>query len=203
MAGVREQKKMETRKAIQAAAVKLFAEKSFERTSIEDIANEAGIGKTTVYGYFSNKDDIFIDYCDEELGQAFARLQTVESSEQLLGDRLVDFFMIKFSFVTKNREFGRQMLRAMVFPCEVNEKAKIHDQRYFDILESFFTTAQDKGEIGQKHEMFTLSVHFYSLYLGLLAGWYTGYLNTLQEAEEAMKTLFTQVIEGIKNEISL
>jgi len=198
MAGVREQKKLETRKAIQAAAVKLFAEKSFEKTSIEDIAKQAGIGKTTVYGYYSNKNDLFIDYCDEELEQAFASLQATESSEKLLCNRLVEFFMIKFSFVTKNREFGRKMLRAMVFPCEINEKAKIHHQRYFNILEGFFIKAQGKGEIAKKHEVFNLSVHFYSLYLGLLAGWYTGYLNTLQETEEAMNTLFIQAIEGIK-----
>ena len=203
MAGVREQKKSATRKAIQTAAVKLFTEKGFEQTSIEDIAKEAGIGKTTVYGYFSNKNDIFIDYCDEELDHAFTSLQTTESSEKPLCERLVDFFMIKFSFVTQNREFGRQMLRAMIFPCEVNDKAKIHDQRYFDILEGFLLNAQEKGEIAQRREVFTLSVHFFSLYLGLLAGWYTGYLSTLQEAEEAMKTLFSQAIEGIKNEISL
>jgi AcrR family transcriptional regulator len=198
MAGVREQKKMETRKAIQAAAVKLFAEKSFEKTSIEDIANEAGIGKTTVYGYFSTKNDIFINYCDEELDQAFANMQTTDSAEKSLRDRLVDFFMIKFSFVTKNREFGRQMLREMVFPYEINEMAKVHDQRYFDILEVFFKTAQDKGEISTEHEIFNLSGHFFSLYLGLLAGWYTGYLKSLLEVEEGMSILFEQAIGGIK-----
>ena len=61
MIGLREQKKLETRRAIQAAAVKLFAENSFEKTSIEDIASAAGIGKTTVYGYFATKNDIFIN----------------------------------------------------------------------------------------------------------------------------------------------
>jgi AcrR family transcriptional regulator len=62
MSGIREQKKLETRKAILDAAVKLFAEKGFDQTSIEDIATEAGIGKTTIYGYFPNKNDIFINY---------------------------------------------------------------------------------------------------------------------------------------------
>ena len=116
MAGIREQKKLETRQAIQAAAVKLFAEKSFEKTSIEDIAKEAGIGKTTIYGYFTTKNDIFIDYCDEELDLAFAQLQASDSVDKPLLDLLIEFFMIKFAFVTKNHEFGRQMLREMVFP---------------------------------------------------------------------------------------
>lgn len=198
MVGIREQKKQETRRAIQSAAVKLFAEKSFENTSIEDIANEAGIGKTTVYGYFTTKIDIFVNYCDEELDQAFTKLQATDRYEKPLLDLLVNFFMIKFTFVTKNREFGRQMLREMVFPSESNDKAKVHDQRYFDILEDFFRTAQDRGEISTKHELFNLTVHFFSLYLGLLAGWYTGYLDSLADAEEAMSTLFSQAIKGIE-----
>jgi len=197
MVGVREQKKQETKRAIQAAAVKLFADKGCENTSIEDIAKEAGIGKTTVYGYFSTKNDIFISYCDEELDLAFTQLQSNEEIDKSLIDLLVDFFMLKFTFVTKNREFGRQMLREMVFPGEINEKAQDHDQRYFDIIESFFRTAQDKGEISAEHEIFHLSVHFFSLYLGVLAGWYTGYVNSLQEAEDGMRVLFSQVLEGI------
>jgi len=48
--------------------------------------------------------------------------------------------------------------------------------------------------------LFDLSVHFFSLYLGLLAGWYTGYLNLVEEVEVevAMSTLFKQVIGGIE-----
>jgi len=197
MAGIREQKKLETRRAIQTAAVKLFAEKSFEKTSIEDIAKEAGIGKTTVYGYFATKDEIFIDYCDDELDQAFAQLQGTDNAEKALIDQLVEFFMFKFTFVTKNREFGRQMLREMVFPCAINEKAKVHNQRDFDIIEGFFRTAQDKGEISSDHDLFYLSVHFFSLYLGILAGWYTGYVDSRQEAEDGMRALFSQVMGGI------
>lgn len=197
MAGIREQKKLETKRAIQTAAVKLFAENGFEQTSIEDIAKEASIGKTTIYGYFSTKNDIFISYCDEELDYAFKQLQSDDGAEKPLIDLLVDFFMIKFTFVTKNREFGRQMLREMVFPGEVNEKAKVHDQRYFDILEGYFRTAQERGEISSEHELFHLSVHFFSIYLGLLAGWYTGYLGSLSEVEEGMRTLFNQAIGGI------
>ncbi len=198
MAGIREQRKQETRKAILEAAVKLFAEKGFEQVSIEDIASQAGIGKTTVYGYFTSKDDIFINYCDEELDHAFSQLQSADTSGMELRDLLVDFFMLKFRFITRNREFGRQMLRAMIFPGEVNEKARIHDQRYFDIIEGYLRRAQERGEISSHHTMFDLSIHFFSLYLGLLAGWYTGYLNSYEETEKAMSTLFQQTIEGIR-----
>jgi len=197
MAGLRERKKAETRRAITAAALQLFSEKGYEKTSIEDISRTAGIGKTTIYGYFTTKDEIFLSYCDEELEDAFARLKGIERQDMRLLDRLVEFFMLKFRFLTRDQEFGRQLLREMVFPKVSSDKSREHNQRYFNILEEFFQVSIDRGEISSNHEMFYLSVHFYSLYLGVLAGWYTGYVSTYEEVEEAMRILFKQAIGGI------
>ena len=197
MAGRRELKKQETREAIRAAALKLFSKNSFEKTSIEDIAREAGIGKTTIYGYFSAKDDIFIEFCDQELDQAFARLQMAEMQSRPLLDQLVDFFMTKFRFVTQNEEFGRQFLREMIFPQQVNDKSRMHDQRYLETLQQVFQAAQEKKLIDEKQDIFLLAVHFFSLYLGTLVGWYKGYVDTLQDAEQAMRSLFSQALEGV------
>ncbi len=41
------------------AAIQVFAEKGLEKGKIADIAIKAGIGKGTVYEYFSSKDEIF------------------------------------------------------------------------------------------------------------------------------------------------
>jgi len=197
MAGLREHKKTATRRAITTAAVRLFSENGYEKTSIEDIAHEAGIGKATVYGYFANKEEIFLSYCDDELEEAFAGLQVTELQNAALIDQLVDFFILKFRFLTRNREFGRQLLREMIFPKTASEKPKEHDQRYFDILGKFFRAAQLRGEIDAEQDLFFLSVHFFSLYLGVLAGWYTGYVDTQEGVEEALRVLFSQVIKGI------
>jgi len=197
VAGLREQKKAETRKAIIDSSIQLFTEKGFEKTSIEDIAKQAGIGKATVYTYFATKDDIFLTFCSEELEDAFATLQTPRKEDDRVLDQLVDFFMLKFKFVTKNSEFGRQLLREMLFPKKVNNKVKEHNQRYFDILEKLFKSAQDRGELPPAQDLFLLSVHFFSLYLGVLVGWYGGYVASLEEAEEAMRNLFGHVFMGV------
>lgn len=197
MAGIREQKKAETRKAIIESAVQLFSAKGFEKTSIEDIAKNAGIGKATVYTYFAAKSDIFLTHCDDELEEAFAALKKPEQEGITLLDQLVEFFMLKFTFVTQNHEFGRQLLREMVFPKEINQKAKEHDQRYFNFLEDVFRAAQNRGELAENQDLFLLTVHFFSLYLGVLAGWYGGYVESSEGAEEAMRNLFNQVIGGI------
>jgi len=46
--------------AILAAAIKIFVEKGFTQSSIQDIANTAGIAKGTIYGYFRTKEELFI-----------------------------------------------------------------------------------------------------------------------------------------------
>lgn len=199
MIGVREIKKQQTRQAILTAAVTLFSEKGFDATSIEDIASAAGIGKATIYGYFATKDQIFIHYCDEKLIQAFEQLKQDDFRSLPLLEQLVGFFMMKFTFVTENREFGRHLLREMIFPKEVTEQVRDHDRRYFAILEDVFQAAMQRAEISPGHDLFLLSAHFFSLYLGLFAGWYNGYFNSLVEIEKNMRILFRQALDGVSS----
>lgn len=50
--------KKEKKDQIITAAVREFAKKGFAKTTINDIAEAAGIGKGTVYEYFKNKEEI-------------------------------------------------------------------------------------------------------------------------------------------------
>src|SRR5258705_12958471 len=47
------------REAILAAALELFGRYGYRRTSIDDIARQAGVAKGTVYLYVENKDALF------------------------------------------------------------------------------------------------------------------------------------------------
>lgn len=50
---------MEKRAAILEAAKRLFTEGGFERTSMDAVAQEAGVSKLTVYSHFGDKDSLF------------------------------------------------------------------------------------------------------------------------------------------------
>lgn len=59
--GLRERKKSQTRQAIAGAAARLFAERGFEATTVEDVAEAAQVTKKTVFNHFPTKEDLALD----------------------------------------------------------------------------------------------------------------------------------------------
>lgn len=61
------QARNQRRADILSAALTEFREMGYERAKIEEIARAAGIGKSTVYEYFSSKDDLLVAVLHEGL----------------------------------------------------------------------------------------------------------------------------------------
>lgn len=72
-------------------ARKLFAEKGFENTTMNDIALASQKGRRTLYTYFKSKDDIYFAVVETELDQIKNRLDDVMQKDLRPDDKLVDF----------------------------------------------------------------------------------------------------------------
>jgi len=60
--GVRETKRRETHERIAEAGMRLFLERGYEETTLDAIAEAAGISRRTFFYYFASKDDILLTW---------------------------------------------------------------------------------------------------------------------------------------------
>lgn len=60
--GLRERKKIQTRKLILKSAESLFRKRGFTATTLEDVALKAGVAKQTVLRYFASKEEIALAF---------------------------------------------------------------------------------------------------------------------------------------------
>jgi AcrR family transcriptional regulator len=71
--GLRTRKKLRTRRAIAAAAARLFAERGYEQVAVSDVAREAEVSEQTVYNYFQTKEQLVTDE-DQPIQDELCRL---------------------------------------------------------------------------------------------------------------------------------
>ena len=72
-ADLRERKRVATTRALEIAAIELFTENGFRRTSIDAIADRAGVSRSTFFRYFGSKEAVLFGPEDAR-GNAFAEL---------------------------------------------------------------------------------------------------------------------------------
>src|SRR3989454_9445229 len=65
--GKRAKNKEQTKRAILRAALVLFAEKGFYRTTTKAISRNAGIAEGTLFNYFETKEDLALYFFEQEL----------------------------------------------------------------------------------------------------------------------------------------
>lgn len=120
--------KEERKKQIALAALDLFAEKGFETTSISEVAKAAGIGKGTVYEYFSSKEELilaaFMAWVEQMMGtEVEEMLLSVDDPEQRL--RLLVQGMME-AFISDERVIK---LTVLMFQLMLNDMTLLENEQ--------------------------------------------------------------------------
>ncbi|WP_062435378.1 TetR/AcrR family transcriptional regulator [Herbidospora daliensis] len=76
------------RQRLLSAATRLFAEKGFESTSVQEIVAAAGVTKGAMYHYFDSKDDLLQEIYGRVLRMQMDRLRRFADGEGTVAERL-------------------------------------------------------------------------------------------------------------------
>lgn len=85
----RRRRKAERTPEIIAAAVASFAEQGYAETRLEDVAERAGIAKSTIYLYFENKEALFRATVETRVQAAFGELDGMVSGFEGTAEELL------------------------------------------------------------------------------------------------------------------
>jgi len=91
-----EEEQNRRRREIFGTAVHLFLEKGFNETSMREIAEAAGVGKSTLYDYFPTKDDILLSMVENELRDLTIKAEAIASQPI---DTVEKFKQITFGYL--------------------------------------------------------------------------------------------------------
>lgn len=85
--GLRERKKIQTRRRLLAEAARLFGERGFDQVSVAEIAEAADVSKMTVFNYFDSKEDLVLAPMEEHIGDVAQVVRDRVHGESAVGRR--------------------------------------------------------------------------------------------------------------------
>ena len=94
---------MET--TIAQAAKTVFAERGYEHATLEEIAQQAGMSKATIYIYYKNKDDLFLHVVEELINAVITETAQEADSSKPAMEKLHAMVRRKIEFYEREREF--------------------------------------------------------------------------------------------------
>ena len=83
--GLRESKKLEMRREIADAAMRLFVQRGFDHVTVSEVAAAARVSEKTVFNYFPTKEDLFFDEVPERQAAVIAAIRNRTPGESIVG----------------------------------------------------------------------------------------------------------------------
>jgi AcrR family transcriptional regulator len=143
--------RQKTKELIFEGALRSFAEKGYNETTMEQIAIACGVAKGTLYYNFKTKEELYIFVIESGIERFMNMIKDyIESSDHnYFRQRIIRLIEAHMEFFQKETAFC-QLLLSKVWGVEERQFTIRHVlQRYFQLLENEVDLAKEKGLIPQ------------------------------------------------------
>ena len=146
----RRPKMNKTKRKIFDTSMKLFADKGYDATSIEEITASVGVAKGTLYYHFSSKEEIFNFLIEEgmKLLKNSISIKTAKMTNSL--DRLRAIVLIQIKILFKYENFITIILSQIWGNDDRSKMCRNYVFEYIQMIEEIVKEGIDKGEIVNK-----------------------------------------------------
>ena len=167
------QKQVDKHDLLIRAAATVFAHRGFTATRISDIAAEAGVGKGTVYEYFSSKDELYFSICEWINRDIRARIDQLLAGETTAVGRLRALISEAAKIVIEQRELYPSSLdfwaasRGSAIEHRFTEATNTQYRTYRTLIADLIRDGQRSGEFRHQVDAFGVATLLVSTFDGL------------------------------------
>jgi AcrR family transcriptional regulator len=134
------------RYTIAETAKLMFVENGFNETSMRQIAEAVGLGKSTLYDYFSSKDDIIVYVIQGHMEKLLQRAEAILSESGLASEHLRGIMQMHLAFLLENKAFYlRLVFQAQRLKVESQQRIQVQRYAYQDLVKSLIETGIQQG----------------------------------------------------------
>jgi AcrR family transcriptional regulator len=145
-----DERRLERREAILAAALDEFSSQGFAAARLDDVARRAGIAKGTIYLYFRDKEALFQELVRSMLTPVVGSVEALRDADMplpLLAEQMVELF-VREIFSTRRRDVIRLMIAdGRRFPKLAEFYYREVLSRIFAALRALLERAAARGEV--------------------------------------------------------
>ncbi|MCD4828626.1 MAG: TetR/AcrR family transcriptional regulator [Candidatus Cloacimonetes bacterium] len=135
---------IDKKERIAQAALEVFKKYGYHKTSIADIAKEAGLGKGTIYYYFDSKEDIYVEILGNQAETTFRRLEEQLRQEKDVREKLRLLFIKPVKLLSESAPL---LMDVFSGECDIfQQKIMAFKQRYHDRLLLTFQQLIESGQ---------------------------------------------------------
>ncbi len=166
IAGWREQRRREARDRLYDAAIALFLEQGYERTTMDEIANRADVARATVFNHYGRKSEFLVEWGARRRAKIARTLRHGH-----LNDKPIDVILESYLELLAELNLEHRAEAKELMPASVTNAITFRDPPLARTFANYIRHAQKRGQVRMDIESDQAGLMLAATYFSTLLRW--------------------------------